>query len=137
LVEVPARVIPQLWPEIEHWLLSIIERLDGRYTVAAMRDALTSGETTLWLAGQKLASGKVANHAVMGTDIAKTPAGNLTARVLWMTGNDRAKWKHLLDDFADVMRRRGCTRIEITARKGWARELPDYKLTHVLLEKDL
>ena len=137
LAEVNPAAIGAVWPKVERHLLSVIDRLDGRYTVAAMRAALEAGETVLWLAGQTTADGRAVVHAVMGTDIAKTPAGTLTARVLWMTGVDRGKWVHLLGDYEAAMRKRGCNRVEITARKGWAKELADYKLTHVQLEKDL
>lgn len=137
LVEVPPRAVAQILPAIDPWLVSIVDRLEGRYTLATLHAHLVDGTTALWLAGQMLASGKVVNHGVMGTDIARTPSGSLTARVLWMTGTDRRKWMHLLRDYEDVMRQRGCARVEITARKGWARELPDYRMSHVLLEKEL
>jgi len=110
--------------------------MDGRYTYDGMLAHMRDGTVILWVAGINDGHG-VKPCAVMGTDIAKTPSGDLTGRVLFMTGADRAKWVHLISDYEDAMRAAGCTRIEITARKGWARELKDYTMTHVLFEKAL
>jgi hypothetical protein len=40
-----------------------------------------------------------------------------------------------LDELERYATAQGCNGMRIYGRKGWARKLPDYKMTHVLLEK--
>lgn len=59
---------------------------------------------------------------------------------IWMTGSRRAEWVHLLHELEEYHKTvLGCSRFEAIARPGWKRELQKqgYRMTHVLLEKDL
>ena len=49
----------------------------------------------------------------------------------------RARWLPLRSALETFARAEGCRAIRILGRRGWARALPDYKLTRILLEKEL
>ena len=58
-------------------------------------------------------------------------------RVMWAGGKEMEKWKHYLNSIEQWAKSLGCDRSVIYGRKGWAKVLPDYKQTAVILEKVL
>lgn len=52
-------------------------------------------------------------------------------------GESREKWLHVLPEIEAFAKAEGCTRTMIIGRKGWLRELKDYRLAQVILEKEL
>jgi hypothetical protein len=52
-------------------------------------------------------------------------------------GRARARWLPLIATLEAFARAEGCRAIRILGRRGWARLLPDYATTRVLLEKHL
>lgn len=52
-------------------------------------------------------------------------------------GRDRGEWLHLAPGIEEFARAEGCTKMMVVGRKGWLRELKDYQLTQVILEKEL
>ena len=62
------------------------------------------------------------------------------AEMVWLTGSGRGVWEHLLTDFETYARDHlSCARVRPICRPGWARSLKGqgYRLTHVILEKDI
>ena len=57
--------------------------------------------------------------------------------IKFWTGENSLEWLHLMEDLEAWAKHEGCTRIIGVMRKGWAKRLPDYRMTHVYLEKDL
>lgn len=130
---VPVPYLAQVWPDIASWITGVVERSDGRWSVELIAKQFLSGEWQLWVVwdGESVA-------AVIGTEVYTYNATGLQAvRVVFTTGTGAAKWTHLLSEIEAWAREQGAVKFEMTARKGWAKHLPDYKLTHVLLEKDL
>ncbi|CAN0493160.1 unnamed protein product, partial [Phaeothamnion confervicola] len=70
------------------------------------------------------------------TEIIQYPQRRV-ARIVGCVGEHRAKWVHLISEIQDWSRSQGCVAMEIVARKGWAKALPDFQMTHVILESDL
>jgi hypothetical protein len=52
-------------------------------------------------------------------------------------GRARSEWLHMLRELEAYARAEGCASMRIVGRKGWMRELPDYALRAVILEKEL
>ena len=132
LRQVPVPYLAQVWPDIASWISGVVERSDGRWSIELIAKQFLSGNWQLWVVwdGEAVA-------AVIGTEIYVEGTGMNLARVVFTTGTGAAKWTHLLSDIEDWARDQGAVKLEMMARKGWAKHLPAYKMTHVLLEKDL
>ena len=118
----------QMMPILE----SVYERNSGGLTPQALFDSVVSDEMQVWIAtdGYDIA-------AVMGTSIATLITNKKVCKVHFCAGHHSNQWIHLLDEVEAWAAYEGCTAMEIRARKGWAKRLPNYRLTHVVLEKDL
>lgn len=91
---------------------------------------LLAGHFVLWLAW----SGELEAAAV--TEIAETVSGRVCV-IVACGGRGRARWIALRRKLEDYARHEGCARMRIYGRKGWTRVLPDYRVTRVILEKEL
>jgi hypothetical protein len=96
-----------------------------------VESAILAGENLLWLAldGPTI-------HAAAVTALHRVNNHKLCT-IVACGGRDRARWlalKSVLEDFA---RAEGCRAIRILGRRGWARLLPDYTTTRILMEKEL
>lgn len=76
-------------------------------------------------------------EAVLCVNIWREVSGIKVCSVRFVVGEQPHKWVHLIAELEDGARRAGCTKFEAWCRKGYAKYLPDYKLTHIQLEKDL
>ena len=52
-------------------------------------------------------------------------------------GRELPKWKFLIARLEQFAKAEGCNGMAIMGRRGWLRELPDYHLTSITLEKEL
>ncbi len=62
------------------------------------------------------------------------------AELVWMTGENRKEWIHLLDELELYLREhQKCVAIKPICRSGWVSTLKakGYRITHVLMEKEL
>lgn len=131
LVLVPRDTLAQAWPHVGAHVEKMAEATRGKLSVADIRGRIEREECQLWvvLEGSALL-------ASVTTEIIVYPQRKV-ARILGCVGEHRAKWVHLIAEIQDWARANGCAAMEIVARKGWARALPDFQMTHVLLEADL
>lgn len=136
LARVPRRNLPDVLPAVRKRIESVVEQSEGRYSLAGLEKALMEGRWTLWIVLQQV-DGKAVDRAVMASQILESVSGQKIASIAFLTGENRKTWLHLVSEFEKAMKAEGCTRMEMTVRKGWQRELPDYRMSHVLLEKDL
>lgn len=128
---VPADMLSAAWPYVLPHIEKMAEATRGKLTTDDMRARIAGEECQLWVAleGKELL-------ATLVTEIVVYPQRKV-ARIVGCVGEHRAKWIHLLGQIQDWARANGCAAMEIVARKGWAKALPDFQLTHVLLEADL
>lgn len=132
LVYIPPHLFQQAYPAFKHLLPSVIERSGGRIDIPTLVDSVARNEThifTVWDGNEVL--------ALIGCDVGHVPTGLKICTIRFTAGHDSGRWLHLLDEIEDWARKIGCGRFEMLARKGWARKLRDYKMTHVVLEKEL
>jgi len=134
LVMIPKEHVGRVLPMILSKLEDVAERSRGRMSVPAMMDQFATGQWQLWIIWDDVAQGP---KAVFGTEIYRELSDLWICGVRFLTGEDSGRWLYLVDQLEAWARANGCSRLDIVARKGWAKKLPDYKLTHVLLEKDL
>ncbi len=131
LAAIPAEHIGEVFPLVRGLIESVAERSDGRYSVPGMLELFARGTWVLWIVWD----GDV--RAIVGTEIYNDVSGMRCCMIRFATGREAKGWTHLLAEIEDYARANGCERLDMLARKGWAKHLPDYKITHVALEKDL
>jgi len=134
LVEIREQNIEIYWPDILPLLEGAAERSNGRFDVPSTLRKVAAGEWQLWagVENEQL-------YAIAVTSIEKFPTGMLACNIVIVTGVDRKKWLHLIDDIYAWGVSRGCSLGMMWARKGYvkAKELSDHKMTHVMLERRL
>lgn len=74
--------------------------------------------------------------AVVVTETVETSEGR-KGRIVGIAGSDRGRWMHLLDEIEQDFRAEGCERVQTLARPGFVADMPDYRITGVILEKRL
>lgn len=116
---------------IEPEITASIDR-GGLYDANDVKGWLLQGTMQLWLAGSKSRG----IEALAATEILQHPKGR-TFNVFICTGKDKNRWLGHLAELERWGKERGCDRARYEARKGWQKHLPDYKWTHVVLEKRL
>jgi len=135
LVFIPRRHTENVWPIIETFVEKGIEAsFKDRYTVEALKKLVLDGTWHLWVAWE---IDKQKPHAIMMTELYNELSGIKVGSVRFLSGINRKNWLGLLPELERQMQEVGVVKFEMWARKGWARDLEDYKITHVLLEKDL
>lgn len=126
---VPRGRLNEIWPAVEPLLRPAMER-SGEMPISDLLAALYQGRFVLWLAwGAGLEAAAV-------TEIADTINGRVCC-IVACGGRDRDRWIGLRARLEHYARSEGCRQMRIYGRKGWARVLPDYRETRVILEKDL
>ncbi len=110
---------------------AIVERSKGRYSVPGMLKRFATGDWHLWIVWD----GTV--RAIVATELYLDVSGMKCCTIRFATGRDASGWAHHLDEIEAWARTEGCGRLDMIARKGWAKHLPAYRMSHVFLEKDL
>ena len=131
LVAIPPEHLGEVFPMVRELLEKVAERSEGRYSVPGMLERFARPEWILCLAWD----GSV--RAIVGSELYRDVSGMQCCMIRFATGRGAAGWTHLLAEIEDYARANGCQRLDMLARKGWAKHLPDYRMTHVALEKDL
>ena len=76
--------------------------------------------------------------AIVATSIGEEPSGLKTLTIIFANGMRARNWAHLVSVLeAWAKRAHGVDRVDILARKGWVKHLPHYRMTHVMLERDI
>lgn len=132
LLPVPPEKLAAAWDHLSAHIEKLAEITYGRLTTDDIRKHIEAGNFQLWAVvgedNQLL--------AVVTTEIIQYPQRR-ACRVVGCVGENRGKWIHLFDEIQDWARSQGCAAMEIFARKGWAKVLPDFRLTSILLERSL
>jgi hypothetical protein len=132
LVYIPPHIFPDAWPAIEPLVPTIIDRSGGRVSVMTLIQEVAAGTQHVWTVwdGNEV-------RALVGAEVGFAPTGLKLCTINFAAGRDSHEWIHLLSEVETWAVSIGCQKLEMWARKGWQRKLPDYRMTHILLEKDL
>ena len=76
-------------------------------------------------------------YAIGATQIYTEMSGMHIGNIVLLAGEHSLEWLHLLDELVTWFKAQGCTRIDGVMRRGWAKRLSDWTLTHVVLERDV
>ena len=134
LVQIPPETARDVWPLVHSQIDDSAKRSNGRFTTESILEEIEEGRQQLWVIWDE--DGRSV-RAVGVTQLIIYPSGMKVADVVILAGEGRKDWKHLVEVAEDWARREGCGLFQMYARKGWAKEMKDYKLSHVLLEKRL
>jgi len=125
----PAHV-DRVWPLVSHLIRAAMRK--GRISeFADVERAVLDGAMLLWVAADRQAI-----WAAAVTQLT-SPNGEKFCTIVACGGRERARWLPLKAELEAFAKAEGCAAIRIHGRRGWAREFPDYRLTRILLEKEL
>ena len=129
--QIPREWLHVFWERVVPDLLRVVERTRGRWSLNTIAEHVLDGRWQLWIVWD----GRIA--AVLATELFTEDSGMKGARAVFVGGREMSKWAHLVTDLEDWARDNGAARFEMIISKGIARHFPDYRMPHVLLEKDL
>lgn len=112
-----------------------IDRVATTQTTAAIREAVDQSRYLLWAIYSR--GRPLPLLAAAATYVRPTNKGRV-AVIDTIGGHDMHEWlEPALAQFTELARGHGCTRIECENRPGFARKLPGFRMTRVILEKVL
>jgi hypothetical protein len=132
LALIPPSEIGRVLSLVLPWLEKVVERSHGGNTLEGFLKQFAAGLWQLWVIDD---GAKLRGMLVTALDV--TPSGRKVCTIRVVTGEDSLSWLHLTHDLEEWAKSKGCDRMEAWARKGWARRLPDWHMSHVMLEKDI
>ncbi len=135
LVQVPKEAVAALWPWVEAYLAGAIERTLGTFTLETTKAQLIEGDRQLWIIVGEAPLREVS--AAIVTSLQEFPSGKKALQIELLGGVHVSAWfslKELLEDWA---KKEGCSAALLWARKGWAKHMKDYRVTHYLMHKEL
>lgn len=111
---------------------SVVARSRGRWTLIAVLRAIYEGQWDLWAVwdGQSI-------PMIVGTEIYTDLNDKRYLAIRFATGAGAKQYVRLIGTIEEYARSNGCAGVDGWMRKGWAKQLPDYHLSHILLSKDL
>lgn len=109
------------------------ERTDGVRTEASLYREASNGAIELWLIYSPQEDKALALVATMENEDGR---GRKSGMIVDGAGYDRSRWVSLVvDEIRELFRTRGYHKFQIFGRKGWARDLPTFKIRSVLYEE--
>lgn len=131
LVQVPVEAFEKLSGRLLPLLDDVARRSNGRWTVRAMLREFYDGRWQFWVVWD----GSL--QMLLGTELYTELSGKRFLGIRFATGEGAKRHVHLIDRLEDYARDQGCHAVDGWMRKGWAKHLPEYRLSHVLLEREL
>lgn len=133
LLPVPPEYVDTVFDLLSQEIESVVARSNGRIAREDLAQLLKGGtELFAWV----VADERDVLLAIVLAEVRDYPRAKV-CRLVGCAGRDRKRWLPLLVEIERWAASVGCTQMHAEARKGWAGELPDYRLTHVILEKEL
>jgi hypothetical protein len=122
--------IGEVWPHVEHFIRFAMQK--GRLSeFDDVKRSVFSGSALLWVITE--------DAVILGAGVTElsTVHGEKFCTIVACGGRDKDRWLATKERIERYARDEGCHTMRIYGRRGWAREFPDYKLSRVLLEKEL
>ena len=113
--------------------MKVIEGMHGRHGMSSLLQDIMQDNIQLWAV---VIDRQI--KAVIGTHLRDYPTGVRTCCIDFAGGAGFRRWvEPVLETIEEYARFNECQRVETFARKGWAKYMQEYKLTHVHMEKEL
>jgi hypothetical protein len=152
LVCVPPDRAAAIWPHVRALILAAMKR-GGLSSFRPVEANVLAGDALLWLAWDGAHIQAAAVTELHATEWRKAcvivacgaPSGRSCPSIAREDGGQpplrramgMAAWLPLLAGIETYARAAGCASVRIMGRKGWARALPTYRTTRIVLEKEL
>lgn len=127
---VPPPAVHIVWPGVAHLIERAVLRT-GLSSFGEIEADVLAARALLWLA---YSDGKT--EAAVVTQITKNDCGKVCT-IVACGGKVARRWVHLTSEIESYAKAEGCGIVRIFGRKGWARLMPAYKATHVILERQI
>jgi hypothetical protein len=124
----------RLWGEIAPLLEKAVAASGGITTLETELDELLSLRKQCWVVVTDN-GGKQVISAAGVTSLQQHPGGLSVANIEMLGGENMKTWFSLKGEFEKWAKAEGCNEVRMFARKGWARELPDYKIRAYVMSK--
>ena len=133
LVQVPPQAVAAVWPRIERYLQSAIDRSHGTHTMDTTKRDAEAGQRQLWVV---ITDDKDITAAGV-TSLQSFPSGRLMLQIEVFGGDNMKAFFDLKSELEKWAKDEGCTAVCLWARKGWAKHLHDYQVTNYLMHKEI
>ncbi len=135
LVQVPPEAIDPIWPKAEPFIERACEYSRGSLTASVALHQIKNDGRQLWIIVNDSQPREVTAAGM--TSIQQMPTGAKFLQIELLGGNNVKEWFDLKDLLEKWAKEQGCSGVLAWARKGWAKHMPDYQMTHYLMHKDL
>lgn len=118
-----------MWPHVRDLIRAAVERT-GLSSFADIEADVLTGMQLCWVA--------IENNEILAA--ATTQLVKPFEKVCILTacsGHDRDRWLPLFARIEQYAKDEGCTKMRIFGRIGWQRVLKNYRVEHVILERNL
>ncbi len=123
-----------VWPTMHGLMGAYLDKAAGRVRQEDVFNFIVEGEWNVWIVwDQKNETPK----AFICVSIATEPSGKKSARIEMMIGEDRKQWLGYIPLIEEWALEQECDYIDMMVPKAFARDLPDYFMTHVFLQRAL
>lgn len=131
LHKIPPEDVPEVWPLVADWVKEGLDTSRGKLLVEDIVTAVILENMHLWVIRE---AGTI---CAMGLTEFRVWPRKKALSIVAMLGGGAREWKSLMPELERWAIMQGCDLMWHIARKGWARLLSDYDMTHVILEKEL
>lgn len=135
LLQIPPEITDKVWGAVEPYLCKAIEYSRGTHSVASAKERVKANAAQLWVIIEPVKPHTIVAAGI--TSITEYPNGKRAVMIELLGGRNMADWFDLKSDIEAWATQNGCEMAFMWARKGWAKHLPDFHLTHYILAKEL
>ncbi len=137
LLQIPPDITDQVWGAVEPFLKRAALYSGGTSDPSADRERIKNNFAQLWVIVEDESPHKIVAAGL--TSITEYPNGTRALMIELLSGEEHSMnlWAGLKAILEEWALQNGCFKSCCWARKGWAKRLPDYRLTHYILEKTL
>jgi len=135
LIQIPPDVIGQAWPLIAPLLETAVAQSEGIFTLEGVARDVAEHRKQLWV----VLDDENQNRAMAAgvTSLVTYEGGVKTAFIELLGGENMKQWFSLKPEIEAWAKSEGCAELNMWARKGWAKHLPDYRIARYLMRKEL
>ena len=128
LVLIPTEHVATVWKLGAQFIESACR--DAEKSAPEIKALCETGGAQLWFAWSDHC------EAAAVTELSQLPQG-LKCIIFALGGDDSSRWLGYLDELEAWATTQNCNGMRIYGRKGWARKLRDYRVTRLILDKEL
>ncbi len=135
LLQIPPDITDQVWGTIVPMLEPSLERSRGTETPQTLLARIKTNHAQLWAVVEDQKPHTI--RAAITTSLIDYPSGKRALMIEHLGGVNMEAWRDLKSEIEAWSVANGCSMSFCWIRKGLIKHLPDYKLSHYVVMKDL